>query len=148
VTVIDADMFEGAPCRTTGSPDDWFPNGQRDLVRPTVRSALAACHECPFKRQCFDYAEKSGATDGIWGGVYRDAAVIASWKRKEYREKISDANRKRAEAASTTAARLARKLREDPDAHGKASTYRDGCRCPSCKRANADNVRANRQAAS
>ena len=59
----------GAPCEKT--PELWFPE---DVEDPMVRHQMSVvakgiCHECPVKKQCFEYALRTNQRHGIWGGT-------------------------------------------------------------------------------
>jgi WhiB family redox-sensing transcriptional regulator len=50
-------------------PDLWFPADARR--RGTFEAALAVCAQCPVIDKCWEYAEETGVTHGVWAGVNR-----------------------------------------------------------------------------
>ena len=50
-------------------PDLFFPIGSsRPASRQTER-AKAVCAKCPVRLECLDWAQTTGQTHGVWGGL-------------------------------------------------------------------------------
>ena len=64
-----------------GDDSDWFASHAVHRAR-----AIAICNNCPIQRKCALDAQRLGATDGGWAGVYlpgvRDAEGLAAAREK------------------------------------------------------------------
>jgi WhiB family transcriptional regulator, redox-sensing transcriptional regulator len=54
-----------ALCSYYGDPDAFFP-GPGQTFR--ANSAKKICLNCPVTKECKDFKQRTGTTDGIWGG--------------------------------------------------------------------------------
>ncbi|MEW2420484.1 WhiB family transcriptional regulator [Streptomyces nigra] len=63
------DWRDHAACRHE-DPEVFFSEGKS--ARGTVLHAQAICHTCPVRRQCGEYAIKTGEDWGVWGGMSRN----------------------------------------------------------------------------
>lgn len=50
-------------------PDVFFPVAVGTASTKQVARALRICDGCQVRRQCLDFALRSGEKDGIWGGT-------------------------------------------------------------------------------
>lgn len=74
------------PCRKAGLPSPWVdwhsdPEIREDYEgeRPTLEQAAKLCEDCPIRAVhlggngiCFDYANATGQSHGVWGGISRE----------------------------------------------------------------------------
>jgi WhiB family transcriptional regulator, redox-sensing transcriptional regulator len=70
---VDETWKDGAVCADE-DPVLWFPNeeGQRlydRAVRALTTQARAICNRCPVQKNCLEYAIKTDARHGMWGGL-------------------------------------------------------------------------------
>lgn len=73
VTDSDRDWTADALCAQT-NPDDFFPD-----KGGSTREAKQACHYCPVRQECLDYALANNERFGIWGGKSeRERRAIAT----------------------------------------------------------------------
>ena len=95
-TDTDPSASDDAGLCRYGDDSDWFASHAVHRAR-----AIAVCNNCPIQRQCALDAQRLGATDGVWAGVYlpglRDAEGLAA-----AREKLD---------------KLAERLARQPEAH-------------------------------
>ena len=95
-TDTDPSASDDAGLCRYGDDSDWFASHAVHRAR-----AIAICNNCPIQRKCALDAQRLGATDGVWAGVYlpglRDAEGLAA-----AREKLDE---------------LAERLARQPDAH-------------------------------
>ena len=95
-TDTDPSASDDAGLCRYGDDSDWFASHAVHRAR-----AIAICNNCPIQRKCALDAQRLGATDGVWAGVYlpglRDAEGLAA-----AREKLE---------------KLAERLARQPEAH-------------------------------
>ena len=95
-TQTDPSASDDAGLCRYGDDSDWFASHAVHRAR-----AIAICNNCPIQRKCALDAQRLGATDGVWAGVYlpglRDAEGLAA-----AREKLD---------------KLAERLARQPEAH-------------------------------
>ena len=95
-TDTDPSASDDAGLCRYGDDSDWFASHAVHRAR-----AIAICNNCPIQRKCALDAQRIGATDGVWAGVYlpglRDAEGLAA-----ARERLDE---------------LAERLARQPDAH-------------------------------
>ena len=95
-TDTDPSASDDAGLCRYGDDSDWFASHAVHRAR-----AIAICNNCPIQRKCALDAQRLGATDGVWAGVYlpglRDAEGLAA-----ARERLDE---------------LAERLARQPDAH-------------------------------
>lgn len=65
--MIDVSWKERAACHDAPR-EMFFPKFGVSVA--TVLTAKEYCALCPVRVECEDYARKTEATDGIWGGIY------------------------------------------------------------------------------
>ena len=58
-------------------PDVFFPVAVGTASTKQVARALRICDGCQVRRQCLDFALRSGEKDGIWGGTTPEDRVRA-----------------------------------------------------------------------
>ena len=65
----------GAPECSKVDPEIFFPEDRAEGASPATRpvylrerEAKLTCMDCPYKRQCLEYAIKNPDLQGIWGG--------------------------------------------------------------------------------
>jgi WhiB family transcriptional regulator, redox-sensing transcriptional regulator len=117
-TDTDPSASDDAGLCRYGDDSDWFASHAVHRAR-----AIAICHNCPIQRKCALDAQRLGATDGVWAGVYlpglRDAVGLAAAREKldKLAERLArqpEAHRRRAiaiRAAARYAADLAQERR-------------------------------------
>src|SRR5882724_7441158 len=75
-TDTDPSASDDAGLCRYGDDSDWFASHAVHRAR-----AIAICNNCPIQRKCALDAQRLGATDGVWAGVYlpglRDAERLA-----------------------------------------------------------------------
>lgn len=80
-TQTDPSASDDAGLCRYGDDSDWFASHAVHRAR-----AIAICNNCPIQRKCALDAQRLGATDGVWAGVYlpglRDAAGLAAAREK------------------------------------------------------------------
>jgi hypothetical protein len=66
MSIQNADVFDGAPCRTV-DPDLFFPETKAESIEPKL-----LCEQCPLsvKKACARAAVESSAIYGVWAGEY------------------------------------------------------------------------------
>ena len=80
-TDTDPSASDDAGLCRYGDDSDWFASHAVHRAR-----AIAICNNCPIQRKCALDAQRLGATDGVWAGVYlpglRDAEGLAAAREK------------------------------------------------------------------
>lgn len=112
----DTDWMQDARCRGVHAPDLFFP---APYDSKAIAEAKAVCAECPVRTECLNYALDTRQADGIFGGL--------TWSE---RRKGGIRSRRRAERGEAPL-----------PTHGSRTSYLNGCRCFTCKAANARYVR-------
>jgi WhiB family redox-sensing transcriptional regulator len=51
-------------------PDRWFPSGAGRLGHKQAEAAAVICRQCPVIKECDQYRRETGASWGVWGGVF------------------------------------------------------------------------------
>ncbi len=79
--LTDASASDDSGLCRYGDDSDWFASHAVHRAR-----AIAICNNCPIQRQCALDAQRLGATDGVWAGVYlpglRDAEGLEAARQK------------------------------------------------------------------
>ena len=59
----------GVPCENNA--ELWYPEDFHDPEMRNRATAVAKgiCHDCPIKKECFEYALETDQRHGIWGGT-------------------------------------------------------------------------------
>ena len=70
------DWRAASACLNT-DPDVFFPVAVGTASTKQVARALRICDGCQVRRQCLDFALRSGEKDGIWGGTTPEDRVRA-----------------------------------------------------------------------
>jgi WhiB family redox-sensing transcriptional regulator len=76
---MSTDWMELAAC-TAHDPEMWFPKKVGVGARKEAEVAQRICQKCPVQKACEKYAKDHRIPFGVWGGVYRRKAAIASVK--------------------------------------------------------------------
>jgi WhiB family redox-sensing transcriptional regulator len=111
-TQTDPSASDDAGLCRYGDDSDWFASHAVHRAR-----AIAICNNCPIQRKCALDAQRLGATDGVWAGVYlpglRDADGLAAAREKL--EKLAErlARQPEAHRRRTIAIRAAVRYAED-----------------------------------
>jgi WhiB family redox-sensing transcriptional regulator len=75
-SIIPGDWRDDGAC-VTADPDLFFPiSGRGAGVQQTDR-AVRICAGCQVRRQCLEFAMRTGETEGIWGGTTPEERVRA-----------------------------------------------------------------------
>jgi WhiB family redox-sensing transcriptional regulator len=64
----DTDWRAAGAC-LAADPDLFFPVAVGTAAGKETSRALTFCHGCPVKRQCLEFAMRTGEANGIWGGT-------------------------------------------------------------------------------
>lgn len=79
-----------AACRGMG-PGLFFPenmeHGGRGYSRgdsERVEAAKKVCAGCPVRRDCYEYADRNGEKEGLWGGLSFDSSARARRRRAAF----------------------------------------------------------------
>ena len=64
-----ASNWRAASACLNTDPDVFFPVAVGTAASKQAARALRICDSCTVKRQCLDFAMRSGEKDGIWGGT-------------------------------------------------------------------------------
>jgi WhiB family redox-sensing transcriptional regulator len=71
--VIDkATDWRAAAACLSADPDLFFPIATGGTAEGEASSALRICARCTVRKQCLDFAMRTGETQGIWGGTTPD----------------------------------------------------------------------------
>ena len=62
------DWRAAAAC-LSADPDMFFPVATGAPAEGEISRALRICARCPVRKQCLDFAVRTGETQGIWGGT-------------------------------------------------------------------------------
>lgn len=57
--------MEQANCKDTNNPDIFFPGPGQGRIS---REAKKICFDCPVRKECKEYRDATGSSDGIWAG--------------------------------------------------------------------------------
>jgi WhiB family redox-sensing transcriptional regulator len=68
MTDYATDWREAGAC-LAADPDLFFPVAVGTAAGDETTRALRICDGCPVKRQCLDFAMRTGEASGIWGGT-------------------------------------------------------------------------------
>jgi WhiB family transcriptional regulator, redox-sensing transcriptional regulator len=68
------DWREAGAC-LAADPDLFFPVAVGTAADKETTRALRICDGCPVKRQCLDFAMRTGEASGIWGGTTPEERV-------------------------------------------------------------------------
>jgi WhiB family redox-sensing transcriptional regulator len=72
-----ASNWRAASACLNTDPDLFFPVAAGIAASKQVARALRICDGCTVKRQCLDFAVRSGEKDGIWGGTTPEERIRA-----------------------------------------------------------------------
>ena len=61
-------------------PERFFPYPNDEKTRD---EALAVCARCPVTRACEEFADETGAADGVWAGRLREQERLKRSQRKK-----------------------------------------------------------------
>jgi WhiB family transcriptional regulator, redox-sensing transcriptional regulator len=64
-----ASDWRSAGACLSADPDLFYPISSNGLARSQVAEARAVCERCAVRRQCLEFALRTGETHGIWGGT-------------------------------------------------------------------------------
>lgn len=67
--VDDGAWREHAVCRGMGTKNFFGSISRGEARRPLIAKAIAVCQTCTVRKECFNFAKKSGENIGVWGGV-------------------------------------------------------------------------------
>jgi WhiB family transcriptional regulator, redox-sensing transcriptional regulator len=67
-----------AACRAA-DPADFFPDGPENAppVAAQIERAKQVCSACPVRRECLEYAMRTRAPHGVWGGTTEEERAAA-----------------------------------------------------------------------
>ncbi|ABM10338.1 WhiB family transcriptional regulator [Paenarthrobacter aurescens] len=68
----NTDAWWSAAACADEDPDLFFPIGTRGPARAQFEEARVICLSCPVRTRCLEYAMKTGAEFGMWGGTTPD----------------------------------------------------------------------------
>lgn len=68
MTYYSTDWRAAGAC-LAADPDLFFPVAVGSAAGPQTSRALRICEGCPVKRQCLEFAIRTGEAEGIWGGT-------------------------------------------------------------------------------
>lgn len=66
---MSLDWMQSAVC-VNHDPEIFFPTRVGNGAVAQAREAQAICKTCTKTIECATYAQKLGATSGVWGGVF------------------------------------------------------------------------------
>jgi WhiB family transcriptional regulator, redox-sensing transcriptional regulator len=69
------DWREAGAC-LAADPDLFFPVAVGSAAGTETSRALRICQDCPVKRQCLEFAMRTGEANGIWGGTTPEERII------------------------------------------------------------------------
>ena len=72
-----ASNWRAASACLNTDPDVFFPVAAGTAASKQAARALRICDSCTVKRQCLDFAMRSGEKDGIWGGTTPEERIRA-----------------------------------------------------------------------
>jgi WhiB family transcriptional regulator, redox-sensing transcriptional regulator len=64
-----ATEWRAAGACLAADPDLFFPVAIGSAASKDITRALSICESCPVKRQCLEFAMRTGESSGIWGGT-------------------------------------------------------------------------------
>ena len=70
-----ATEWRAAGACLAADPDLFFPVAIGSAAGKDVSRALSICASCPVKRQCLEFAMRTGEASGIWGGTTPEERV-------------------------------------------------------------------------
>jgi WhiB family redox-sensing transcriptional regulator len=73
---IPGDWRAAGAC-VTADPDLFFPISARGAGVQQADRAVRICASCQVRRQCLEFAMRTGETEGIWGGTTPEERVRA-----------------------------------------------------------------------
>lgn len=65
---MNTEWMDQAACRSH-DPELFFPAGNIGKALPKLRQALSVCGQCPVRRDCLEFAFRTGQEYGVWGGA-------------------------------------------------------------------------------
>jgi len=77
----DGDWRHSAACGSN-HPELFFPIGSGAPAKAQVEQARQVCHGCQVRSACLDWALKTGADHGVWGGLSEDERRALLRKRR------------------------------------------------------------------
>jgi WhiB family redox-sensing transcriptional regulator len=69
--------WRAAGACVTADPDLFFPLSARGAGVQQVDRAVRICAGCRVRRQCLEFAMRTGETEGIWGGTTPEERIRA-----------------------------------------------------------------------
>lgn len=67
--VDDGAWRDHAKCKNLGTKNFFGEVVRGESRKPLIESAVAICKTCTVRKECFNFAKKSGEMFGVWGGV-------------------------------------------------------------------------------
>jgi WhiB family redox-sensing transcriptional regulator len=67
--------WRAAGACVTAEPDLFFPISTYAAGVRQAQRALRVCANCPVRRQCLEFAMRTGEKEGIWGGTTPEERV-------------------------------------------------------------------------
>ncbi|HXC83016.1 MAG TPA: WhiB family transcriptional regulator [Trebonia sp.] len=61
--------WRAASACLSADPDLFFPIATGSAAAVQIGKAQRICASCQVRRECFDFAMRSGETHGVWGGT-------------------------------------------------------------------------------
>jgi WhiB family redox-sensing transcriptional regulator len=61
--------WQAAGACQSADPEIFFPVSGTGASAPQIQQARQVCAGCPVRRECLDWAMRSGEMHGIWGGT-------------------------------------------------------------------------------
>ena len=83
----DHDWRSQAACLQS-KPDLFFPVGGTDQALSQVDRAKQVCADCPVRTHCLSWANRTGVSEGVWGGL--SAEERKSLKRRNDRQRYRE----------------------------------------------------------
>jgi len=82
--VTQDDWRTGAACLAM-APEVFFPVGGSEEATIQLQNAKRVCASCPVQRACLRWADSTGISHGVWGGLSEDER--RSLKRRAQRQR-------------------------------------------------------------
>lgn len=67
--VDDGAWRDHAKCKSLGTKNFFGEVTRGEMRQPLIDSAVAICKTCSVRKECFNFAKKSGEQFGVWGGI-------------------------------------------------------------------------------
>jgi len=69
--VSNLDWMDKSLCRNE-DPEIFFPSAAGPKGQLQAEQAARICARCPVQRECGEHRAHTGASTGVWGGMYRN----------------------------------------------------------------------------